>query len=65
VRDVQTIEAELVEIGAIPDDITKFERLIAWSVSHPDEVSFALQFFGGRSDKMHDWLRKHAQNERS
>ncbi len=41
-RDPETIETELMEIGAIPDDVLKLERLIAWCASHPDEVPFAL-----------------------
>jgi len=65
VRDVETIEAELVEIGAMPDDITKMERLVAWSLAHPDEVPFALKFLGGKSAKLDEWLRRHGQNEAS
>jgi hypothetical protein len=41
-RDLETIETELMEIGAIPDDLVKLERIIAWCASHPDEVPFAL-----------------------
>jgi hypothetical protein len=41
-RDPETIETELMEISAIPDDVLKLERLAAWSASHPDEVPFAL-----------------------
>jgi hypothetical protein len=41
-RDPQTIETELMEISAIADDLVKFERIIAWCASHPDEVPFAL-----------------------
>jgi hypothetical protein len=37
-----------MEISAIFDDTVKFERIIAWCASHPDEVPFALhQFMGG------------------
>ncbi len=35
VRDVQIVEEELAEIAAIQDDLTKFERIIAWSAAHP------------------------------
>jgi len=41
-RDPETIEEELVGIGAIADDSTKLERIIAWCASHPDEVPFAI-----------------------
>jgi len=41
-RDPEAIETELMEISAIPDDLVKFERIVAWCASHPDEVPFAL-----------------------
>jgi hypothetical protein len=41
-RDPEIIEAELIEISAIADDTLKFERIIAWCASHPEEVPFAL-----------------------
>ena len=41
-RDPEIIEAELIEISGIADDALKFERIIAWCTSHPDEVPFAL-----------------------
>jgi len=41
-RDPETIETELMEISAIADDLVKFERIVAWSAAHPDEVPFAL-----------------------
>jgi hypothetical protein len=41
-RDPETIETELMEISAIADDLLKFERIVAWCASHPDEVPFAL-----------------------
>jgi len=50
-RDPEIIETELVEIGAIADDALKFERIVAWCASHPDEVPFALHQFLGRRDK--------------
>jgi hypothetical protein len=49
-RDPQIIEAELVEISAIQDDLTKLERIVAWCATYPDEVPFALGFFRGRID---------------
>ena len=48
-RDPETIETDLMEISAITDDLVKFERIVAWCASHPDEVPFALhQLLGGR-----------------
>jgi hypothetical protein len=47
-RDEQTVEAELMEISAIQDDIVKLERIVAWCATYPDEVSFALSFFRAR-----------------
>jgi hypothetical protein len=41
-RDAETIETELMEISAIPDDLVKLERIVAWCAAHPDEVPFAL-----------------------
>ncbi|HUI53633.1 MAG TPA: hypothetical protein VLY04_01590 [Bryobacteraceae bacterium] len=41
-RDAETIETELMEIGAIPDDLVKFERIVTWCATHPDEVPFAM-----------------------
>ncbi len=41
-RDPETIETELVGIGALADDSVKLERLVAWCAAHPDEVPFAL-----------------------
>jgi hypothetical protein len=50
-RDPEIIEAELIEISAIADDSIKFERIVAWCATHPDEVPFALHQFMGRRDK--------------
>ena len=50
-RDLETIETELMEISAIADDSIKLERIIAWCASHPDEVPFALHQFMGRHEK--------------
>jgi hypothetical protein len=47
-RDGQTIEEELVEIGAIADDSIKLERIIAWCATYPNEVPFAIRFLLGR-----------------
>jgi hypothetical protein len=50
-RDPQIIETELMEISAIADDTLKFDRIIAWCTSHPDEIPFALHQLLGRRDK--------------
>jgi hypothetical protein len=50
-RDPEIIEAELIEISGIADDALKFERIIAWCTSHPDEVPFALHHLMRRRDK--------------
>lgn len=42
-RELETIEAELVEISAIQDDSVKLERIIAWCATYPDEVPFAIK----------------------
>jgi hypothetical protein len=41
-RDPETIETELMEIGSIADDAVKLERIVTWCATHPDEVPFAL-----------------------
>lgn len=54
-RDPEVIEAELMEISAIPEDGVKLERIIAWCATHPDEVPFALhQLIGSRSKQSPD-----------
>jgi len=50
-RDPEIIEDELVEISGIADDSIKFERIVTWCATHPDEVPFALHQFMGRSAK--------------
>jgi hypothetical protein len=50
-RDLQVVEAELFEIGAIPDDSTKLERIIVWCTTHPDEVPFAIHLLLNRRDE--------------
>ena len=49
-REPDIIEAELIEISAIADDTLKFERILAWSTAHPDEVPFALHHLMGRNE---------------
>jgi hypothetical protein len=50
-RDPETIETELMEISAIADDIVKFERIVAWCTTHPDEVPFALHQLLNRGER--------------
>jgi hypothetical protein len=50
-RDPETIETELMEISSIADDSTKFERIVAWCATHPDEVPFALHHMMGLRNK--------------
>ncbi len=50
-RDPETIETELMEISAIADDTLKFERIVAWCASYPEEVPFALHQFMGRRNR--------------
>jgi hypothetical protein len=50
-RDPEIIEDELIEISAIADDSIKFERLVAWCATHPDEVPLALHQLLRRRDK--------------
>ena len=50
-RDSETIETELMEISAIADDVVKFERIVAWCATHPDEVPFALHQLMNQREK--------------
>ena len=50
-RDADIIETELMEISAIPDDAVKFERIVAWCATHPEEVPLALHQIMRRRDK--------------
>ena len=49
-RDPETIDTELMEISAIADDAVKFERIVTWCATHPDEVPFALHQFMRKRD---------------
>lgn len=64
-RDPQIVEEELVEIGAIQDDITKVERILAWSAAHPDEVPFAIRFMSGRTSGLEAWIEKHSKEQKT
>ena len=50
-RSPEIIETELMEISAIADESIKFERIVAWCASRPDEVPFALHQLIRRRDK--------------
>jgi len=50
-RDADIIETELTEISAIADDTLRFERIIVWCASNPDDVPFALHQLISRPDK--------------
>jgi hypothetical protein len=41
-RDPEDVEAELVEISALPDDDMKLQSIIVWCATHPDEVPLAI-----------------------
>ena len=47
-RDPAIVEEDLIEIASIADDLTKFERIIAWCAVHPDEVPFAMKILMNR-----------------
>ena len=47
-REPEVIEAELMEISSIAEDGEKFERIVAWCATHPDEVPFALKILMNR-----------------
>ena len=64
-RDVQVVEQELAEIAGIQDDLTKFERLVAWSAVHPDEVVFAVRFLAGRSKGLEKWIEEHTPEKQT
>lgn len=50
-RDAEIIETELMELSGIVDDAIKFERIVAWCASHPDEVPFAIHQLLSRREK--------------
>ena len=49
-RNPEIIETELMEISSVADDALKFELIVAWCASHPDEVPFALHQLLGRRE---------------
>jgi hypothetical protein len=48
-RQPEVIEAELADISGIAEDGNKFERIVVWCATHPDEVPFAIRFLMDRS----------------
>jgi hypothetical protein len=50
-RDPEIIETELMEISALAGDTVKFERIVVWCATHPDEVPFDLHPLLGRGAK--------------
>ncbi len=50
-RDVEAVEEELFEIGAIADDSTKLERIAVWCAAHPDEIPLAIHLLMSRPKK--------------
>lgn len=61
---MQIVEEELAEIAGIQDDVVKFERIVAWSAMHPDEVVFAARFLGN-SKGLEKWMRQHTAGQSS
>ncbi len=41
-RDPSIVEEELVSISAMADDVTRFDAIVAWCATHPDEIPLAL-----------------------
>lgn len=51
-REPQEIEAELVEISALADDETRFNRILVWCATHPDEIPTAMHLLlGNKTEK--------------
>lgn len=53
-REPEVIEAELVEISALADDETKFNSILSWCATHPDEIPFAIHMLMGSRAKTSD-----------
>ncbi len=49
-REPEEIEAELIEISGIAEDENKFERIVAWCATHPDEIPFAIKILLSRGN---------------
>jgi hypothetical protein len=49
-REPEVVEAELMEIAALADDETRFNRIVVWCATHPDEIPFAMHtLLGGKT----------------
>jgi len=46
-REAQVVEAELVEIAALADDETRFNRIVVWCATHADEIPLAIHLLLG------------------
>jgi hypothetical protein len=46
-REAQVVEAELVEIAALADDETRFNRIVVWCATHADEIPLAIHILLG------------------
>jgi hypothetical protein len=46
-REPEVVEAELVEIAALADDETRFNRIVVWCAAHPDEIPIAMHLLLG------------------
>lgn len=46
-RQPEEIEAELVAISALADDETKFNEILSWCATHPQEIPFAIHMLMG------------------
>lgn len=47
-REPEVIEAELMEISSIAEDSEKFERIVTWCATHPDEIPFGMKILMNR-----------------
>lgn len=50
-REPAVVEAELVEIAALADDETRFNRIVVWCAAHPDEIPVAMHLLLGNKLK--------------
>lgn len=50
-REPEVVEAELMEISALADDETKFNEIISWCATHPDEIPVAIHMLMGRKTR--------------
>lgn len=48
-REPELIEADLMGMAAITDEVVKLEAIIAWCAAHPDEIPFALHQMMGKA----------------